>query len=244
MQLTGRKMSALPNAFDATLPGTSNDAWLRVLEEKAAWIPRTESLVIVSAHPGEETLGAAGLMASFRHWRRPVTVISVSDGEAAYREWGGLGELRHVEMLSALHRLCPQGVTVIRLKLPDGQIQRHEAAVRESLFAQVPANALLVAPFEGEGHPDHQALGRICLDAAATLEVRTARYPIWAWHQEQAQGFAGARWGRFELNERLREAKRLAINALGSQLRPPSGRPIVPPHCLAYFERPFEAFLL
>jgi len=38
MQLTGRKMSALPNAFDATLPGTSNDAWLRVLEEKAAWI--------------------------------------------------------------------------------------------------------------------------------------------------------------------------------------------------------------
>ncbi len=237
-------MSALPDVFDAALPGTSNDAWLRLLAEKPTWVPRTESLVVVSAHPGEETLGAAGLIASFRQWRRPVTVISVSDGEAAYREWGGLGELRHREMLNALHRLCPQGVTVVRLKLPDGQIGRYAAAVRDSLFAQVPANALLVAPFEGEGHPDHQAIGQICLDAAATLAVRTARYPVWAWHQKEAQVLADARWGRFELSEPLREAKHLAISALGSQLRPPSGRPIVPTHCLAYFERPFEAFLL
>jgi LmbE family N-acetylglucosaminyl deacetylase len=235
MQRTGQDMSALPDG---------NDAWLRVLEDQPAWVPRTESLVVVSAHPGEETLGCAGLMASFRHWRRPVTVISVSDGEAAYREWDGLGELRHVEMLRALQRLCPRGLTLLRLKLPDGQIQRHEAALRESLFAHVPANALLVAPFEGESDSDHQAIGRICLDAAATLEIRTARYPIWAWHQKEAQALAGARWGRFELDEPMREAKHFAIDALGSQLRPPSGRPIVPPHCLTYFERPFEAFLL
>jgi LmbE family N-acetylglucosaminyl deacetylase len=235
VQQAHHNISALPDSF--------KDAWLRVLQQKPAWVPRTESLVVVSAHPGDEILGAAGLIASFRHWRRPVTVVSVSDGEAAYREWDGLGELRHVEMLSALHRLCPRGVTVIRLKLPDGQIQRHEAVVRDTLFAQVPANALLIAPFEGEGHPDHQALGRISLDVAATLEIKAARYPIRAW-QQQAQSLAGARWGRFEFDEPVRDAKRLAIDALGSQLRPPSGRPIVPPHCMAYFERPFEAFLL
>lgn len=236
-------MSVPLGSVHADVPGTPNDAWLRMLHEKPTWVPRTESLVVVSAQPGDETLGAGGLIASFRHWRRPVTVISLTDGEAAYRDWGGLGELRHVEMLSALHRLCPRGVNIIRLKLPDGQLGQHEAAVRECLFEQVPANALLVAPFEGEADSDREAVGRICLGAAATLEVRTARYPIWAWHQQAAQGLARASWGRLELDEALREAKRFAIHALGSQLRPPSGQPMLPARCLAYFERPFEAFL-
>jgi LmbE family N-acetylglucosaminyl deacetylase len=183
-------------------------------------------------------------MAGLRHQRTTVCVISVTDGESAYENWPGLGAIRQTELLLALHRLCPDGVTVMRLGLPDGHLEDHEAALQRTLLPLVPKNCLLVAPYERDGHPDHDAVGRVCLTIAAIRRVPLARYPIWAWHHGDARSLAEAKWGLYPLSPQMQEYKRCAIAAYTSQLQPPCLKPIVPKHCLDYFRRPFEAFLL
>src|SRR5579863_2088549 len=206
-------------------PGATAESWSRLLAQQPVWTPRSESLVVLSTHPGEETLGAGGLIAAYRQWRRPVTVLSITDGEAACCGWPHLGEIRRGELVHTLHRLCTEGLTIARLGLPDGQVRRHEAALREALFALVPSGSLLVGPFESDGHPDHAVVGRMACSVAATLELRVARYPLWVWQHEGVHSAAGLRWGRFPLDERLRELKAHAIKALASQLQPAVGAP-------------------
>src|SRR5690606_13482680 len=42
---------------------------------------------------------------------------------------------------------------------------------------------LVLAPWEHDGHPDHDAVGRAALAATAALPgLRLLRYPVWAWH--------------------------------------------------------------
>lgn len=225
-------------------PGTTAESWTRLLAQQPVWTPRTESLVVLSTHPGEETLGAGGLIASYRQWRRPVIVVSVTDGEAACPGWPHLGEIRRDELLQALHRLCAEGLTLARLGLPDGQVRRRERALQEALFGLAPSGSLLVVPFEGDGSPDHAAVARIACSVAATLELRVARYPLWLWQHEGLHSAAGLRWGRFPLDERLRELKAHAIKALVSQRHSQIGAARLTAESLAHFDRVFEAFIL
>jgi LmbE family N-acetylglucosaminyl deacetylase len=103
----------------------------------------------------------------------------------------------------------------------------------------------LVAPFEADGHPDHEAVASACLAVASDLGLPIARYPIWAWHHAQPAAFAGSRWGRFALDARTQAAKCAAMNCFISQLNPGDSRePIVPAHVLEYFKRDYEAFLV
>jgi len=224
--------------------GTAAEAWGRLLAQQPVWTPRGESLVVLSTHPGEETLGAGGLIASYRQWHRPVTIVSITDGEAAYPGWQDLADIRRAELVHALHRLCAEGLTIVRLSLPDGQVGRHERALREALLALLPSGSLLVAPFEDDGYPDHATVGRMACSVAGTLEVRVARYPLWLWQYSGVHSAAGLRWGRFLLDERLRELKAHAVDALASLRQPPAGAPLLAAESLAHFDRPFEAFIL
>jgi LmbE family N-acetylglucosaminyl deacetylase len=102
----------------------------------------------------------------------------------------------------------------------------------------------IIAPYELDGHPDHDATGRECLEVAQSNGVPIARYPIWAWHHMKPTAMRPVHWGRFHLEAGARRAKKRALQCFETQLRPPQGLPIVPPHVLAHFERPYEAFLL
>jgi LmbE family N-acetylglucosaminyl deacetylase len=103
----------------------------------------------------------------------------------------------------------------------------------------------LVAPFEADGHPDHEAVAAACLGVADDLGLTIVRYPIWAWHHARPAAFAGSRWGRFALDATTQAAKRAAMNCFSSQVNPGDSRePIVPAHVLEYFKRDYEAFLV
>ena len=103
----------------------------------------------------------------------------------------------------------------------------------------------LVAPFEADGHPDHEAVGVACLTVGEDLALPIVRYPIWAWHHARPAAFAGNRWGRFALDAKTQAAKCAAMNCFASQLNPGDSRePIVPAHVLDYFKRDYEAFLV
>jgi LmbE family N-acetylglucosaminyl deacetylase len=172
-------------------------------------------------------------------------VLSVTDGEAAYPDWNGLDGIRRRELDQALATLSSRPVRTVRLALPDGGVQKRMAELIGALRKLCESAPTLVAPFEADGHPDHEAVGSACLTVAHDLGLPIVRYPIWAWHHAQPAAFAGSRWGRFALDTATRAAKCAAMKCFASQLQPGNRRqPIVPAHVLGYFKRPYEAFLV
>lgn len=232
-------------SFDPNQPGTHERAWLDLLAAQPAWWPQAQSLLVVSPHPDDEILGAGGLIASYVRSGRPVTLVSVTDGEAAFPDWTGLANLRCRELDCALACLGASTVRIERLGLPDGEVDGHRAMLRNILSSAISPSTLLVAPFEGDGHPDHEAAGEVCLQVAREQAVDLARYPIWAWHHSNPSTLGQAQWGCLSLSPALLRAKQSAIQAFSSQLRPPAPwQPIVPEHVLPYFTRAVEAYLL
>jgi LmbE family N-acetylglucosaminyl deacetylase len=184
-------------------------------------------------------------MRRWADWRYPVTVLSVTDGEAAHPDWPGLKNCRRAELDRALSVLSRTGIRAVRLALPDGGVEDNRAALEEALVTLSENRPTLIAPYECDGHPDHDATGRACLQIARVLELPIARYPIWAWHHREPHHFQGTPFGRFALEKPTQASKAAAINCFTSQLAPGEVRlPIVPVHVLDYFRRDFEAFLL
>jgi LmbE family N-acetylglucosaminyl deacetylase len=102
---------------------------------------------------------------------------------------------------------------------------------------------VLVAPYERDGHPDHDVTGEVCCEIARSHALALWRYPIWTWHHSTPQAFAGKQWGRFLLDAAAMRAKVNAMGCFTSQMHPVGRDPIVPSHMLTYFARPYEAFL-
>lgn len=237
-----------PMPFDPMERGTEEAAWARMLADQPCWSPEEGALLVVAPHPDDEVLGAGGLIRAWAARGGQVSVLSVSDGEAADPAWHGLGGVRREELKEALRKLCPTHIGVRRLGLPDGAITHHLNRLRNAILSHVSAHAggklTLIAPYEHDGHPDHEAVGGVCLEFARSQQISLARYAIWAWHRAAPQTLSGARWGKFVLSEDVRRAKARAMQCFKSQLCPPCRDPIVPPHVLSHFERPYEAFLL
>jgi LmbE family N-acetylglucosaminyl deacetylase len=200
--------------------------------------------VVVSPHPDDEVLGAGGLMHTWSSRGLPVTVISVTDGEAAYRCPGSLGAVRQTELRAALRKLSPSHIDVLRLGLPDGRVSEHRNKLRNALTDLLTASDHVVAPFEGDGHPDHESVGAVCREVSKSLGAAIVRYPIWRWHHGDVEDLKTAHWGSFALTPQAQRAKQQAVQCFESQLRPPHCAPVVPPSVLGYFARPYEAFLL
>lgn len=237
--------SAAAAVFNPAVPGTPESVWRKSLALHPLWTPPRGPLLVVSPHPDDEVLGAGGLMRLWNAWRLPVSLVSVSDGEAAFPEWPELQSLRRAELDLALRVLTPSGIPTLRLRLPDGAGEANKPALRQALVALCRHRPTLIAPYEHDGHPDHECAGQVCLQIAQELNLPIARYPIWAWHHRHPRHFEGMRFGRVALDSVGQRAKAEAIHCFASQLFPGKSRlPGVPPHVLDYFRREYEAFLL
>jgi LmbE family N-acetylglucosaminyl deacetylase len=151
----------------------------------------------------------------------PVTVLSVTDGEAAYPDWPELRAVRARELQAAMQILGGPQIHIRRLQLPDGRISSVRSRLRDAVLQLVTPSSLLVAPYERDGHPDHEAVGGVCVDIAVRAGLR------------------------LPLTREDARAKTGAMQCFRSQLEPSSGRvPIVPGHVLPYFQRDFEMFAL
>jgi LmbE family N-acetylglucosaminyl deacetylase len=243
MQHAARSKAAVPH-FDPADAGTPEESWLRMLASRPEWAPASGPLVVVSPHPDDEVLGAGGLIHSWAASDQRVTVVSVTDGEAAFPTWRGLDVVRREELLGALRKLSLIHVAVVRVGLPDGTVGRHANRLRNALLALLEPGATLVAPYERDGHPDHDAVGEVCRGLGHSHGVTVARYPVWTWHHADPTALAQARWGKFSLSFEARRAKARAVQCFASQLQPSRRMPVVPRHLLSHFERPYEAFLL
>lgn len=228
---------------DPSFPGTPETFWATL--DAAAWSPPAGPLLVLAPHPDDETLGAGGLIhtwAALHHL--PVTIVSVTDGESACSEVPHLRAVRLRELDLARQDLAAEGIEVVRLGLPDGQIEQHRQELVEALRRLTPEGATVVAPFEQDAHPDHNATGRAAWELARQLDVTLAEYPIWAWHKATPAIFNGRRLGRFDLTPAAQEAKQRAIQRFESQLCDQPGGAIVPRSVLEHFNRPYEMFVL
>lgn len=216
------------------------------------------TVVVVAPHPDDEVLGVGGLLALLARTGCRIHVIAATDGEASHPGSPtltpeALAERRAEETRQALTALGAGAATVERLRLPDGDLTRHEAqnanvtsaVVRALATREHEGRAWCLAPWPGDGHPDHEAAGRAA-ESGAHGTARLITYPVWMWHWatpgDQRVPWSHAR--RIALPAEVRAAKDAAVQAFQTQIAPLSDDPadaaIVPPHILRRLNRPEE----
>jgi LmbE family N-acetylglucosaminyl deacetylase len=199
------------------------------------WSPEDGALLIVAPHPDDEILGAGGLIRTWAARGAEVTVLSVTDGEAAEPRRHDLGPIRRGELTEALRKLCPTHVSVTRLGLPDGHIAHHVNRLRNAILSLARGKLTIIAPYEHDGHPDHESVGGVCLEFARSQQLPIARYAIRAWQRAAFEQLRDARWGKFPLGDDALRAKSRALSCFRTQLKGCDNAPLL---------KPYEAFLL
>ena len=245
--------------FDHRDAGTSESVWAgdgRLAAASVLPVPANgKRVVVVAAHPDDETLGAGGLIATAARNGALVDVIVATDGEASHPDSltqtpTQLASRRRAEVVAAILRL-DVAASVIQLRLPDRRLDHNQSALEEAISLALAPGSLLVTPWQGDRHPDHQA----CASAAETVlagrpDVEHWQYPIWAWHWASPDS-APWSWddlGRIDLDPAAHSAKQAAIACHSSQNEPLSDlggdEAILSESFLAHFRRPYETFLL
>lgn len=135
-------------------------------------------------------------------------------------------------------------IEMIRLRLPDGEVARHERTLRDAIADICAPDSLLIAPFERDGHADHDAAGRAGITAAEDRGIQLVRYPIWGWHRLAYAQMPAIGMVRLPFDAGLQRCKASALARFRSQIEPHPEGAIVPAHVLAHFARPFETFVL
>lgn len=181
--------------FTHDTPGTPAAAWRdrpewAALPDLGALLtPVTlDRVVVVAAHPDDESLGAAGLCARAHERGLEVHLVLVTAGEGSHPHSPTtppteLARRRRIESATALEQVAP-GATTTFVGVADGAVAAagSDLATRLVDLLGDARRTLLVAPFRGDGHPDHEAAGRAAAVAARRTGASLLEYPVWFWH--------------------------------------------------------------
>ena len=218
-------------------------AWATTHRRAAPLDPPAIPTLIVAPHPDDETLLAGGLIAVQRSRHVDVRVLAVTDGEAAY---GGadptLAARRRLEQVAALDELGVGRDAVTRLGVPDGEVADHVRDIAEAIagFDDV---GLVVAPWTGDHHADHEAVGAAACDAVARTGSALLFGLFWTWHRREPVDLADEHLARLDLDAGIRQRRQRAIERHSSQFEPPAtegDRDDRPPQLTADLVRPLE----
>ena len=216
--------------FDSREAGTPVEVWradARLEELPLVELGSVKRLVVVAAHPDDESLGAGGLMARAAASGIRVQVVVVTDGAASHPDSAvsphRIARTRVSEVTAAVAAVAPDAEVKL-LGFPDGRTLEDRDAIGEELSRFVAIGSpelVLVAPWRGDGHRDHRIIGEIAADIAAAGGFRLLEYPIWMWHWASPSDPA-VPWtslGALELTVSEATAKGRAIDAHESQTR-------------------------
>ncbi|MFF2314931.1 PIG-L family deacetylase [Arthrobacter sp. NPDC058097] len=249
--------------FSHTEAGTDEAAWMASgldtigeLPLDSAELARMEFVVLV-AHPDDESLGAGGLLARLASAGAHVEVLLCSAGEASHPD----SPTTTPEQLAAVRRdefgaaMAALGLAEHWqfLNLPDSALARHRAVIAERLAGVIgqgredgQRTVVIVAPYRGDGHIDHDTLGAVAAEAADAGGHGLLEYPIWYWLWATPGDTAWQSWVRLPLGSGEQRAKREALHTHASQLEPLSDQPgdevLLSGQFLSHFSRPFEVF--
>lgn len=219
--------------------GTPTSRWLN-WERRFARLDLAScpGLIVVAAHPDDETLGLGGMIAALTACGVHVEVVLVSDGGAAYSTLSKVQRrcLEHLRRLEFTKAAGILGVDeTICLGLPDGEIAQHQAWLANQLHTilmQRPPGVWCAATWRGDGHPDHEGVGRAARSATGCAGAVLLEYPIWMWHWALPDDFV-VPWPSAHsvpLTQSDIKRKRAAVACFRSQLTPPDGHgpPVLP----------------
>ncbi len=213
-----------------------------------------DRLLVVAAHPDDESLGAGGLIAMAAANGAEVCVLVVTDGEASHPHSrthapAELARIRRREVGAAIRALAPTACTHF-LAVPDGAVDAHREQVRNAVGQRLEGCTHLATPWIGDRHPDHEACAEVAAElSAGRAGLRHWQFPIWAWHWADAAtaDLPIPRLHRLDLEGESSRRKQAAIACHRSQHQPLSDAPgdatILPPHVLEHFTRDFESFV-
>jgi len=243
--------------FDHRDDGTPEEEWLaspRWAEVPALVLDEPRRLVVIAAHPDDESLGAGGLMARAAGEGIPVHVIVATNGDRSHPHSPTttrqqLAAIRRKELEAAVACLASTA-TVEFLDLPDGALGDHV----DELSARIEAasdgeGTLIVAPWRNDGHGDHEAAGGAASTVARGTGAQLLEYPVWMWLWA-APDDGTVPWREFvtlQLTEREADTKARAIQCHTSQNGPLSDaagdETLLSTGFREYFSRPFEVFV-
>jgi LmbE family N-acetylglucosaminyl deacetylase/SAM-dependent methyltransferase len=250
-------------AFTAAGDGTPEAAWQDSSLTSLPWTTfpsRNVDLVVVAPHPDDETLGAGGLIATARAAGATVTVVVATAGEASHPSSpthgpGQLAARRRAELAAAVAALGP-GIDVCPVGLPDGGVAGGIDELAAAIVSRLRGPAVVAAPWEQDGHPDHEAAAAAAREAVRGRDdCRLWQFPVWAWHWADPGSPAAResplpwrRMRRLALPEPAAAAKRRAIACYASQQQPLSPRPgdeaVLRRSFIEHFRRPYETFVV
>ena len=156
-------------------------------------------------------------------------MVSVSDGGAARARrdavWSGLAWKPHDEtncagqqafwgFLRRCRWVCPT------VSWPTTRIELAE--LLGEILAGAAPGTWCAATWRGDGHPDHEAVGRAAAAACARTGVALLEYPVWMWHWASPSDPA-VPWERAHsvpVSGWALERKRLAAQCFRSQFEP------------------------
>jgi LmbE family N-acetylglucosaminyl deacetylase len=213
-----------------------------------------ELAIVVAPHPDDETLALGGAIASMANRGMAVVVVTVSDGEASHPfsqtvTPDELRDLRRGESRRAMRALSEGlagNVLNVQLHLRDGHLHAVREDLTDQLVKYLTPQDLCFAPWEFDGHPDHEAAGRAAAVASEESGARLLQYPVWMWHwaTPEDQSIPWQRARRIELSREDRRRKERAIGCYQSQTFPlgdgPGDEPVMAPTDLLHFQRPYE----
>lgn len=212
-------------------------------------------MIVVAPHPDDEVLGAGGTLAQWTRAGVATTVVAVTDGERSHPgspTWstGAMARQRRVESEAAWARLGLNFHRVVRLDIADGDVAGSESELTSALSRLATSDSLLLATWLGDGHPDHEAVGRATCRAAEVAGCEYAFYPIWMWHWASPAD-PRVPWQHARsvvLETEFATAKRLAAGEFVSQTQPLSrhreDQPVLPQYALHRLLREFEVFFV
>ncbi|QCW49461.1 bifunctional PIG-L family deacetylase/class I SAM-dependent methyltransferase [Nocardioides dongxiaopingii] len=202
-------------------------------------------VVVVAAHPDDESLGAGGLTALAHRTGIAVTLVVATAGEHSHPRSpttapAELARRRGEESRAAWRALGPTEDPLL-LGLEDGDLAAHQDDLTTRLVREVGdgRRTLLVAPWRHDGHPDHEAAGRAAAAAARRTGADLVEYPVWFWHWGDPDA---APWNdlvalRLEPEDVVRKARAIASHR--TQVAPLSPAPgdetLLGPDLLAHF---------
>jgi LmbE family N-acetylglucosaminyl deacetylase/protein-L-isoaspartate O-methyltransferase len=211
------------------------------------------TLAIIAAHPDDETLGAGGLIGVATRRGIAVHVVVVTDGAASHPDSVVSAEevssIRSRELRDAIGELAPTA-SLLELGYPDGRTDTYRTDIRVRLADSIPAGAVIVCPWRGDGHRDHRIVGEVCAELSAERGVMLLEYPIWMWHWGDPAD-VNIPWQSahsVSLNSDDMARKRRAIDGYSSQVRGlgnlPADAPVLAPDFIDHFTGDREVFFM
>jgi LmbE family N-acetylglucosaminyl deacetylase len=225
------------------VPLTPETEWISILRDVVTWEPPCAPTLVLAPHPDDETLGAGGLIAKLRNRDIPVTVVAITDGENAYSDTKDLDATRVLEQTEALHRLGVPESMIHRLMLPDRNVSAHEDELVDLLLPLLTPETHVIAPWDRDFHPDHEAAGRAATRVAQRVGLSVSYYFFWTWHRGSPDTLNGLPVMKLTLSDAELQTKLYALQAHLSQLEHSDGQPILSAELLAPARRTFEVYL-